>query len=87
MSVEGSDVTRLVTSYFHLLFSILMRVFHQDLAGKVLNTYHFDRLMMHDVAVTPDGERLIGVGTLLSSGDDLRPSRCRAEKRIIGRRC
>jgi hypothetical protein len=41
--------------------------------------------MMHDVAVTPDGERLIGVGTLLSSSDGLQPSRCRAEKRIIGR--
>jgi hypothetical protein len=41
--------------------------------------------MMHHVAVTPDGERLIGVGTLLSSSDGLQPSRCRAEKRIIGR--
>ncbi len=41
--------------------------------------------MMHDVAVTPDGERLIGVGTLLSSSDGLQPSRCRSEKRIIGK--
>lgn len=54
-----------------------------DLTGKVLDSYHVDRLMIHDVAVTPDGERLIGVGTLLSSGDGLQPSRCRAEKRII----
>jgi hypothetical protein len=52
----------------------------------VLDTYHFDRIMIHDVAVTPDGERLIGVGTLLSSSDGLQPSRCRAEKRIIGMR-
>ncbi|KAI0296480.1 hypothetical protein BC826DRAFT_1005402 [Russula brevipes] len=54
-----------------------------DLTGKVLDTYHFHRLKIHDVAVTPDGERLIGVGTLLSSRDGLQPSRCRAEKRII----
>ncbi|KAI9509319.1 WD40 repeat-like protein [Russula earlei] len=54
-----------------------------DLAGKVLDTYHLDRLVIHDVAVTPDQERLIGVGTLLSSSDGLRPRRCRAEKRII----
>ncbi|KAH9996706.1 WD40-repeat-containing domain protein [Russula compacta] len=54
-----------------------------DLTGKVLDTYHFDRLIIHDVAVTPDGERLVGVGTLLSSNDGLQPSRCRAEKRVI----
>jgi hypothetical protein len=42
--------------------------------GKVLDSYHVDRLMIHDV------------GTLLSSSDGLQPSRCRAEKRIIGRR-
>jgi hypothetical protein len=52
----------------------------------VLDSYHVDRLVIHDVAVTPDGERLIGVGTLLSSSDGLQPSRCRAEKRIIGKR-
>jgi len=51
----------------------------------VLDSYHVDRFMVHDVALTPDGERLIGVGTLLSSSDGLRPSSCRAEKRIIGR--
>lgn len=52
----------------------------------MLDSYHLDRLMIHDVVVTPDGERLIGVGTLLSSSDGLQPSRCRAEKRIIGKR-
>ena len=52
----------------------------------MLESYHFDRLMIHDVDVTPDGERLIGVGTSLSSNDGLQPSRCRAEKRIIGKR-
>lgn len=57
--------------------------FIQDITGKVLDTYHFERLVIHDVAVTQDGQRLLGVGTLLSSGDGLQPSRCRAEKRII----
>jgi len=54
-----------------------------DLTGKVLDTYHLDRLLIHDVSITPDQERFIGVGTLLSSSDGLRPSRCPAEKRII----
>lgn len=62
-----------------------MCTFHQDLTGKVLDTYHFDRLTIHDVAVTPDGGRLVGVGTLLSSNDGLQPSRCQAEKRVIGK--
>ncbi len=57
--------------------------FIQDITGKVLDTYHFERLMIHDVSVTQDGQRLLGVGTLLSSGDGLQPSRCRAEKQII----
>ena len=57
--------------------------FIQDINGKVLDTYHFERLVIHDIAVTQDGQRLLGVGTLLSSGDGLQPSRCRAEKRII----
>ncbi|KAH9048439.1 WD40 repeat-like protein [Lactarius hengduanensis] len=60
-----------------------IKVWTEDITGKVLDTYHFDRLMIHDVSVTQDGQRLLGVGTLLSSGDGLQPSRCRAEKRII----
>lgn len=54
-----------------------------DLTGKVLDTYHFERLAIHDVSVTPDAQRLLGVGTLQSSGDGLQPSKCRAEKQII----
>lgn len=57
--------------------------FIKDITGKVLDTHHFERLMMHDISVTQDGQRILGVGTLLSSGDGLQPSRCRAEKRII----
>ncbi|KAN0131940.1 WD40 repeat-like protein [Lactarius tabidus] len=45
-----------------------------DITGKVLDTYHFERLVIHDVSVTQDGQRLLGVGTLLSSGDGLQPT-------------
>jgi hypothetical protein len=51
---------------------------------KILDTYMFDRMKLHDVAVTPDGRRLLGVGTLLQSEDGLQPSKSRAEKRILG---
>ncbi|KAN0131941.1 WD40 repeat-like protein [Lactarius tabidus] len=55
----------------------------QDLTGKVLDTYQFERLSVRDVCITPDGQRLLGFGTLLSSGAGLKPSKCRAEKQII----
>ncbi|KAI0301607.1 hypothetical protein B0F90DRAFT_1817073 [Multifurca ochricompacta] len=54
-----------------------------DLTGRVLDTYHFERLAIHDVCITPDGQRLVGFGTLVSSGAGLKPSKCRAEKQII----
>ncbi|KAI9441245.1 WD40 repeat-like protein [Lactarius indigo] len=54
-----------------------------DLTGRVLDTYHFERLAIHDVSITPDGLRLLGFGSLLSSGAGLKPSKCRAEKQII----
>ncbi|KAH9042506.1 Quino protein amine dehydrogenase [Lactarius pseudohatsudake] len=54
-----------------------------DLTGRVLDTYHFERLAVRDVCITPDGQRLLGFGTLLSSGAGLEPSKCRAEKQII----
>ncbi|KAG6908170.1 hypothetical protein DXG01_005870 [Tephrocybe rancida] len=73
ISVEGSDVTKL------------------DLTGKVgkqfdhliLDQYDFGRMKLHDVAVTPDSLRLIGVGPLLESPDGLQPSKSRAEKRLV----
>jgi hypothetical protein len=49
-----------------------------------MDSYHFERLMLHDVAVTPDGERLLGVGPLLSSPTGLQPSKSRVEKRLVG---
>lgn len=51
---------------------------------QVLDTYQFERLAIHDVCITPDGQRLLGFGTLLSSGAGLKPCKCRAEKQIIG---
>ncbi|EPQ52299.1 WD40 repeat-like protein [Gloeophyllum trabeum ATCC 11539] len=54
-----------------------------DLAGKIHDSYDFDRLNLHDVSVTPDCKRLLGVGTLIESADGLKPSKSRAEKQII----
>ncbi|KAI8972801.1 WD40 repeat-like protein [Trametes punicea] len=54
-----------------------------DLNGVVLATYHFDRMILHDVAVTQDGVRMVCVGTLTASADGYHPSKCRAEKQII----
>ncbi|KAE9392118.1 WD40 repeat-like protein [Gymnopus androsaceus JB14] len=53
-----------------------------DLKGKVLGTYNFGSIKLQDVAVTPDGTRLLGVGPLLQSPDGLLPSKSRAEKRL-----
>jgi hypothetical protein len=60
------------------------RYYNRILCFQVLDTYHFERLVIHDVCITPDGQRLIGFGTLLSSGAGLKPCKCRAEKQIIG---
>ncbi|KAH9941858.1 WD40 repeat-like protein, partial [Epithele typhae] len=54
-----------------------------DLNGSVQAQYHFDRMILHDVAVTQDNTRMLCVGTLTASADGLHPSKCRAEKQII----
>ncbi|CAK5261896.1 unnamed protein product [Mycena citricolor] len=54
-----------------------------DLRGNVLATYDFGRTKLHDVTVTPDGVRLLGVGPLLESPTGLHPSRSPAEKRLM----
>lgn len=51
---------------------------------QILDQYHFGRMKLHDVAVTPDSLRLIGVGPLLESPSGLQPSKSRAEKRVVG---
>jgi WD repeat-containing protein 26 len=54
------------------------------LNGRVLDTYHFGKIKLHDVAVTPEGgERLIGVGPLLESPDGYSPSKSKGEKRLV----
>ncbi|KAF7318793.1 Catabolite degradation [Mycena chlorophos] len=53
-----------------------------DLRGNVLDQYDFGRMKLHDVAVTPDGVRLLGVGPLLESPTGLHPSKSPAEKRL-----
>ncbi|KAG1752309.1 uncharacterized protein EDB91DRAFT_1101781 [Suillus paluster] len=59
-------------------------VFKLDVQGRVLDSYHFGRIQLHNVAVTPDGQRLLGVGPLLAAPNGLHPSRTtRVEKRII----
>ena len=41
-------------------------------------------MFLHDVAVTQDNVRLVCVGKLTASSEGLHPSKCRAEKQIIG---
>ncbi|OBZ67864.1 hypothetical protein A0H81_12273 [Grifola frondosa] len=54
-----------------------------DLTGTCLGTYHFERMVLHDVAVTQDSRRMVCVGTLTASSDGFHPSKSRAEKQII----
>ncbi|KAG9016041.1 hypothetical protein FRB90_003765 [Tulasnella sp. 427] len=54
-----------------------------DLQGKSKADHPFERLDIHDVAVTPDEQMMILVATLQSSKDNLKPSKSKAEKRII----
>lgn len=43
-------------------------------------------MILHDVAVTNDCQRMLCVGTLTASSDGLQPKKCRAEKQILGER-
>ncbi|KAL1743517.1 hypothetical protein HDZ31DRAFT_64939 [Schizophyllum fasciatum] len=54
-----------------------------NIKGRILDQFHLERVKLHDVAVTPDAVRFIGVGPLLSSQDGLIPKKSRAEKRLI----
>ena len=59
-------------------------VVHLGLTGNQVATYVFDNLDLHDVAVTPDEQRLLGVGTLVRSPSGLNPRMSKGEKRIVG---
>ncbi|KAI0346640.1 WD40 repeat-like protein [Trametopsis cervina] len=54
-----------------------------DTSGSVLAQYHLKRMILHDVAVTNDRQRMLCVGTLTASEDGLQPTKCRAEKQIV----
>ncbi|TFK38127.1 WD40-repeat-containing domain protein [Crucibulum laeve] len=54
-----------------------------DLNGNILDQYYFGAMKLHDVSITPDSQRLIGVGPLLSSPTGLHPKRSRVEKRLV----
>ncbi|KAG1805570.1 WD40-repeat-containing domain protein [Suillus subaureus] len=60
------------------------RVLKLDIKGRVLDSYHFGGIQLHSVAVTPDGQRLLGVGPLLAAPNGMHPSRTtRVEKCIV----
>ncbi|KAI0701045.1 WD40 repeat-like protein [Cytidiella melzeri] len=50
---------------------------------QTLDQYHLERMVLHDVAVTNDRQRMLCVGTLTASSDGLQPRKCRAEKQIL----
>ncbi|KAG8992062.1 hypothetical protein FRB94_013394 [Tulasnella sp. JGI-2019a] len=58
-------------------------VYIMDLEGAIIHTHHFERMEIHDVAFTPDEKRMLLVGTLQESQSGLKPSKSRAEKRIV----
>jgi len=53
------------------------------LTGAVEASYDLERLLLHDVVIAPDEQRLLAVATLEQSVDGLKPSKARREKRII----
>lgn len=54
-----------------------------DLNGNVMEIYQFERMVLHDVAITNDQQRMLCVATLTASPDGLKPSMSREEKQII----
>lgn len=59
------------------------KVIKLDLSGKVLDKYTFNRVLIHDLAVTPDSLRLLCAGPILSSPEGLQPSKSRVEKQLL----
>lgn len=101
LSVEGSEVVKLVSGYCALIYNVpthFDRILTamcvpqvqfcgmplKSLVHQVLDTYHFDRVLIHDIAITPDLQRLLGVGPILYSPKGLHPSKSRVEKQLLG---
>ena len=59
-------------------------VVHLGLTGNEVATYVFDNMDLHNVAVTPNEQRLIVVGILMYSPNGLNPRMSKEEKRIAG---
>ncbi|KAK7047424.1 hypothetical protein VNI00_006655 [Paramarasmius palmivorus] len=83
LSVEGSSVTKLDLKGKVRKDPKFNLIRHVPNVLQVLGTYHFGSIRLHDVAVTPDCVRLLGVGPLLESPDKLKPSKSRVEKRLL----
>jgi hypothetical protein len=100
LSVEGSEVVKLVSSYRAFIYDVpthfdrisTAMCVHQGqffgmplkfLVLQVLDTYCFNRVFIHDVAITPDLQRLLGVGPILYSPKGLHPSKSRVEKQLL----
>ncbi|KAG8732880.1 hypothetical protein FRC10_000546 [Ceratobasidium sp. 414] len=56
---------------------------HLDSNGTVINSHTLPRIQIWDTAIMADGVRVVAVGTLLRSVDNLRPTKSRAEKRLL----
>lgn len=50
----------------------------------MLETHKLDRIQIWDTAIMADETRILAVGTLLMSMDQLQPTKSRAEKRLLG---
>ena len=61
---SGTKLGRSNTVYLGFLSVEGSDVTKLDLTGNVLAMYHFERLIIHDVAVTQDQARMVCVGTL-----------------------
>ncbi|PVG01421.1 WD40 repeat-like protein [Serendipita vermifera] len=60
------------------------QVVEVNLDGNIVETHQLDRLEIHDVAITPDEERMLCVGVLKTTKGGLQPSMSRVEKRLVG---
>ncbi|KZV98127.1 WD40 repeat-like protein [Exidia glandulosa HHB12029] len=56
---------------------------HMDLKGNVIGVHVIDRVQVHDVAISNDGQRFFAVATLEQTNDGMKPVKARAEKRIL----
>ncbi|KAG9091772.1 hypothetical protein FRC06_000387 [Ceratobasidium sp. 370] len=56
---------------------------HLDSNGTFIDSHTLPRIQIWDTAIMADGVRVVAVGTLLKSVDNLQPTKSRAEKRLL----